>query len=181
MSKKLSILTVTLKQRMPVFENLARVLKAQANSSVEMLAVCDSGEKTIGAKRNELLEAAKGDYVVFVDDDDMVSPFYVFGILEAIKQNPDCCGIEGIITINNVGPKKFIHSIQYQDWFEKDDIYYRCPNHLNPIKREIALDTKFPDQSWQEDKVFSEALKGKLKTEVYIRGPIYFYYPSRGH
>ena len=73
MSKKLSILTVTLKQRMPVFENLARVLKTQANSSVEMLAVCDSGEKTIGAKRNELLEAAKGDYVVFVDDDDMVS------------------------------------------------------------------------------------------------------------
>jgi len=169
MSKKLSILTVTLKQRMPVFENLARVLKTQANSSVEMLAVCDSGEKTIGAKRNELLEAAKGDYVVFVDDDDMVSPFYVFGILEAIKQNPDCCGIEGIITIRNVGPKKFIHSIQYQDWFEKDDIYYRCPNHLNPIKREIALDTKFPDQSWQEDKVFSEALKGKLKTDFRFR------------
>jgi glycosyltransferase involved in cell wall biosynthesis len=180
MSKRLSILTVTVDARRAIFENLARVLKAQSNSDVEMLANCDNGSKSIGQKRNELLQAAKGDYVVFVDDDDMVSPFYTFGILEAIKSNPDCCGMEGIITLNRIGPKKFIHSIQFQDWFEKDDVYYRCPNHLNPIKREIALDTMFTDKSWQEDKDFSEGLKGKLKTEVYIRGPIYFYYPSGG-
>jgi len=180
MSKKISILTVTVDSRKDVFQNLARVLRAQSNGEVEMLANSDNGSKSIGQKRNELLQAAKGDYVVFVDDDDMVSPFYTFGILEALKSNPDCCGIEGIITLRNIGPKKFIHSIQYQDWFENDDIYYRCPNHLNPIKREIALDTMFPDKSWQEDKAFSEALKGKLKTEVYIKGPIYYYYPSGG-
>ena len=180
MSKRLSILTVTMDGRQAVFQNLARVLRAQSNSDVEMLANSDNGIKSIGQKRNELLQAAKGDYVVFVDDDDMVSPFYTYGILEALKSNPDCCGIEGIITLRNIGPKKFIHSVQYQDWYEKDDIYYRCPNHLNPIKREIALDTMFINKSWQEDKDFSEALKGKLKTEVYIKGPIYFYYPSGG-
>ena len=179
MSKRLSILTVTIKDRQKIFENLARVLKAQSNKDVEMLAICDNGEKSVGRKRNELLEAATGDYVVFVDDDDMVSPFYTFGILEGIKTNPDCCGIEGIITLRNIGPKKFIHSLQYDDWFEKDEVYYRCPNHLNPIKREIALDTKFTDKYWQEDKDFSEGLKGKLKREVYIKGPIYYYYPSR--
>jgi len=178
MNKRLSILTVTLNQRLPVFQNLARILKAQSNDSVEMLAVCDNGERSIGAKRNDLLEAAKGDYVVFVDDDDMVSPFYVFGILEAIKSNPDCCGIEGIITQHKIGPKKFIHSLRYQDWFEENDIYYRCPNHLNPIKREIALDVRFPDAYYAEDKAFSYGLQGKLKTETYIQGPIYYYYPS---
>ena len=180
MSKRLSILTVTMDGRQAVFQNLARVLRAQSSGDVEMLANSDNGIKSIGQKRNELLQAAKGDYVVFVDDDDMVSPFYTYGILEALKSNPDCCGIEGIITLRNIGPKKFIHSVQYQDWYEKDDIYYRCPNHLNPIKREIALDTMFINKSWQEDKDFSEALKGKLKTEVYIKGPIYFYYPSGG-
>jgi len=178
MSKRLSILTVTMAEREGVFRNLARVLKAQSNAEVEMLAVCDNRERSIGEKRNDLLRAAKGDYVVFVDDDDMVSPFYVHGILTAIRDNPDCVGIEGIITQKKIGPKKFIHSLQYQDWFEKDDIYYRCPNHLNPIKREIALDTMFDNISWQEDKNFSEKLKGKLKTEVYIKGPIYYYYPS---
>ena len=179
MSKRLSILTVTMDNRQAVFQNLARVLRAQSSGDVEMLANSDNGIKSIGQKRNELLQAAKGDYVVFVDDDDMVSPFYTFGILEAIKSNPDCVGIEGIITLKNVGPKKFIHSLQYEDWYEKDEIYYRCPNHLNPIKREIALEAKFPEISWQEDQSFSFRLKGKLKTEVYIKGPIYYYYPSR--
>lgn len=178
MHKKLSILTCSLGSRSQIFQNLARALKMQSNQEVEMLANIDNGEKTIGAKRNELLEAAQGEYVIFVDDDDMVSPFFVSQILTAIKHNPDCCGIEGIITQKNIGPKKFIHSIQYQDWFEKDEVYYRCPNHLNPIKRQIALEAKFPNQSWQEDKEFSARLKGKLKTEVYIKEPLYFYYPS---
>ena len=178
--KHLSILTVTMDSRKEIFQNLARVMKAQSNLNVEMLATSDNGEKSIGQKRNELLQAAKGDYVVFVDDDDMVSPFYVYGILNAITNKPDCVGIEGIVTQRNIGPKKFIHSLKYEDWYEKDDIYYRCPNHLNPIKREIALDAMFPEVSWQEDKFFSERLKGKLKSEVYINGPIYYYYPSAG-
>jgi glycosyltransferase involved in cell wall biosynthesis len=180
MHKRLSILVCSTEERKGCFQNLARVLKAQSNSYVELLANIDNGLKTIGAKRNELLESAKGDYVCFVDDDDMLSPFYTSKILEAIKTNPDCCGLEGIITFSCKYPKKFIHSLRYDHWFEKEDIYYRCPNHLNTIKREIALDTKFPDKSWQEDLDFSTRLKGKLKTEVYIDEPIYYYYPSKG-
>lgn len=180
MSKKLSILTVTLESRKQIFENLAKCLKAQSTYDVEMLANSDNGEKSIGQKRNELLEAAKGDYVVFVDDDDMVSPFYTYGILEAIKNKPDCVGIEGIITQKGIGPKKFIHSLRYDHWFEENETYYRCPNHLNPIKKEIALEVKFTNKYSQEDLDFSIALKDKglLKTEIFINGPIYFYYPS---
>lgn len=177
MSKRLSILTPTLIQRESIFKNLARVLKAQSNDQVEMLAICDNGENSIGTKRNELLKAAKGDYVAFVDDDDMISPFYIHGILKAIKDNPDCVGIEGIITEKGIG-KKFIHSLQYEDWFENNNIYYRCPNHLNPIKREIALDCMFPEVYYHEDREYSYRLKGKLKTEVYIKGLMYYYYPS---
>jgi glycosyltransferase involved in cell wall biosynthesis len=179
MSKRLSILTATMHERNGIFRNLAKVLKAQATPEVEMLAVSDNGEKTIGQKRNELLEAAKGDYVVFVDDDDMVSPFYIYGIFQAIKDNPDCVGIEGIITQRGIGPKKFVHSLKYDHWFEKDEIYYRYPNHLNPIKREIALECKFPDLSHGEDKEFSDKILKHLKTEVFINGPIYYYYPSK--
>jgi glycosyltransferase involved in cell wall biosynthesis len=178
MSKKLSILTATLTERNSVFQNLARILRAQSNNNVEMLANIDSGEKTIGAKRNELLQAAKGDYIVFVDDDDMVSPYFVSSILDAIQEQPDCVGIEGIITQRNLGSRKFIHSIKYKDWYEKDNIYYRCPNHLNPVKREIALKVGFPNLSYQEDRDYSLRLKEELSSEVYITQPIYFYYPS---
>lgn len=178
MKKRLSILTTTLKARASVFASLVRVLKAQANEQVEMLANLDEGGKSIGMKRNELLAAATGDYVVFVDDDDMVSPLYVPSILKALEKDPDCCGLVGIITTRAFGPQKFIHSVKYEDWYEKDGVYYRCPNHLNPIKRQIALDAGFPDISYQEDKDFSMRLKGKLQTEAYIEQPLYYYYPS---
>jgi glycosyltransferase involved in cell wall biosynthesis len=178
MSKKLSILTVTLESRSAIFQSLVRILESQYTKEVELLANIDKGEKSIGQKRNELLQAAKGEYVAFLDDDDQVSPYYITSILQALESKPDCVGLEGIITLRNQLPKKFIHSIKYQDWFEKDNIYYRCPNHLNPIKKSIALDVGFLNVSYQEDKDFSFRLKGKLHTENYIDFPIYFYYPS---
>ena len=152
------------------------------NDSRIKIIKCDKlgkGVNSAGNVRNYGMQFVDTKWISFVDDDDMISPFYIRGILTAIQDNPDCVGIEGIITCTGMGPKKFIHSLQYTDWYEQNDVYYRCPNHLNPIKREIALDTKFPETSWQEDKDFSHRLAGKLKSEVYIKGPIYFYYPSR--
>jgi glycosyltransferase involved in cell wall biosynthesis len=178
MNKKLSILIVTLKSRQHLFNNLKRILKNQLTDEVEVLVSSDEKENTIGAKRNELLKSATGEYVCFVDDDDAISPFYVSEILNAAKDAPDCIGIKGVITLKGVGPRIFIHSLQYKTWFEKDNIYYRCPNHLNPIKREIAQSVGFPLISNQEDKIYSHNIKDKLKTEKLIETPIYYYYPS---
>jgi len=177
MSKKLSILICGLKERKELLLHLGNQLKMQGNSDVEILANIDDGAIPIGKKRNDLLNNSRGEYVCFVDDDDVISPFYVSKILEAIESKPDCVGLEGIIIQKNIGPRKFIHSIQYDDWFEENDIYYRCPNHLNPIKRDIACFVGFPDISYHEDVDFSKRVKEHLKTEVYIKEPIYFYYP----
>lgn len=176
--KKLSILIVTLKSREKLLYGLKRVLKNQLTSDVEVLVSCDEKEASIGAKRNSLLNSAKGKYISFIDDDDLVSPFYVSEILKAIENNSDCVGIRGIITLKNIGPRIFEHSLKNTSWFEKDNVYYRCPNHLNPIKREIALSTGFPDISNQEDRAYSFNLQGKLKTESFIDMPLYYYFPS---
>lgn len=179
MNKKLSILIPTLEEREPLYKNMVRILAMQSNQDlVEVLGNPDNGEKTIGQKRNELLQMAKGEYVVFVDDDDMLSPFYVAGILLALKDNPDCCGIEGMICDKAIGIRKFVHSVTIKEWIEKDEVYYRSPNHLNPIKRELALQAKFPEISYGEDHDYSKQIQSLLKTEVYIKGPMYFYYPS---
>lgn len=181
MNNTLSILTCTLYQRKKNFDKLKNHLEQQIKflPQVELLANIDSGEKSIGQKRNELLCAAKGEYVVFVDDDDLVSTDYVNSILTAIHyKKPDCCGIEGKIFFNKKANKKFIHSIQYQNWFEKNNVYYRCPNHLNPIRKELALAVGFQNLNSGEDHDFSERIKPLLKTEVYIKKCLYFYYPS---
>lgn len=178
MVKTLSILIASTNDRKPMLDNLMRFLKAQKTSEVEVLASIDNGESSIGSKRNDLLKSATGKYVAFLDDDDMISPYYVSNILDAAKHDSDCIGIRGIIVTNDFGPRVFIHSLQYTHWFEKDEIYYRCPNHLNPIKREIALATGFPNISNQEDKSFAFSIQGKIKTETFIETPLYYYYPS---
>jgi glycosyltransferase involved in cell wall biosynthesis len=178
MSKALSILIASTRNREHMFNNLMRFLKVQKTSEIEVLASIDNGEKTIGTKRNELLKASVGKYVCLVDDDDMISPYFVNMIVNATKNNSDCIGIKGIITLKNTEPRLFIHTIKCKDWYEDNNVYYRNPNHLNPIKREIALDTMFPDISNQEDRMFSHWIQPKLKTETFIETPLYYYYPS---
>lgn len=180
MGKKLSILICSLASRADKLQRLMNVLQPQINEAVELLIKTDNGEIPIGKKRNLLLEEATGTYIAFVDDDDLVSEDYVKKILEAIESNPDCCGIQGIITFQGQGARMFIHSLKYKEWFEQNNIYYRCPNHLNPVKREIALQVKFPETNFGEDKDYSTRLFPLLKEERFISGVVYHYLYEKG-
>lgn len=175
---KLSILICSLHKRKPFLDRLLKVLCPQVEkySDVNVIINKDNGELIIGDKRNKLLEEAKSsEFLCFIDDDDLIADSYVDDIVKALETKPDCVGMEGIITVNNRNPKKFTHSIKYNSWHEKDGVYYRSPNHLNPIKTELALQIKFPSINSGEDQDFSNRILPLLKTEVYIDSPIYFY------
>jgi glycosyltransferase involved in cell wall biosynthesis len=174
--KRLSILICSLTARAAFLARLRTVLDPQLTEEVEVLINVDDGQLSIGDKRNALLAAATGDYIAFVDDDDLVRTTYVQSILAAIQTNPDCVGIEGVMTTNG-DPKGrlFIHSLRYHIWFEDNGIYYRNPNHLSPVKRELAVKTGFPGINHGEDHDYSKRLLPLLNTEVYIKGPIYHY------
>jgi len=99
---KLSILIPTLIERVESLKALYDSLTDQiGNKDVEIILNSDDRQKTIGQKRNELISKAKGDYIVFVDDDDRVPDYYVEKILKAIETNPDCVGIEGVLIWDN--------------------------------------------------------------------------------
>jgi len=156
------------------------VLKPQLTPAIEVIVNVDGGEKSIGQKRNELVQSAVGIYTSMVDDDDLISDNYCSLILSAIQPDecgitPDCIGMEGVITFDGWRPQKFIHSLQYTDWFEKDHVFYRSCNHLNPIKTEFVKQVLFPEINHGEDKEFSMKIAPLLKTEVYINEPIYYY------
>jgi len=174
--KKLSILICSIKGRERSLDILLQTLRKQKTNDVEILVEVDNKRITTGEKRNILLKKAKGDYIAFIDDDDMVSEDYISKILKAIESKPDCCSIEGTVRFKRKGTqKRFLHSMQFKSWFTANDIYYRCPNHISPVKRELALKTGFPNISVEEDKAFSLKLLPLLKTEEVIKGPIYFY------
>jgi len=179
--KRLSILVCSLESRADKLDRLMGALTPQLTTEVEVLTHVDAGEASIGKKRNELMEAALGDYVAFVDDDDMVSEDYVEKVLTALESDPDCASLTGIIYFANGRSAIFDHSIEHEQWYQgSDGIYYRTPNHLNAIKRSIANKVVFEDLSFGEDKRFSDKVKPFLRTEVRIPGEIYYYYPSKG-
>jgi glycosyltransferase involved in cell wall biosynthesis len=170
----LSILILSIPLREKQLTELLKCLEPQRHPNVEIL-VDNRKRLTIGKKRSDLLEKAQGKYIAFIDDDDKVHPYYVSTILNAIKDSPDVVGITGLMTTGAQPPKQFIHSIKYNKWFEKDGIYYRPPNHLNPVLRGLALKIKYDPINHGEDRIYSDKLFPSLRSEVYINNPIYWY------
>lgn len=150
---------------------------------VEILKDPRCKEFSIGEKRNDLLFAATGEYVAFVDSDDMVSPDYIDTAISNIRQyKPDCLSLRGIMTTDGVSPEVFEHSLKYSAW--KDNgakypavRYERYPNHLNVIRADIAKQFKFPETNHGEDQAWSKAIHeaGLLKNEVHIDKVLYYY------
>lgn len=175
MALTLSILIATMPERQKSFDELMLSLTCpEFNNHLEIL-VDSSKAYNIGTKRNKLLRQAKGDYIVFIDDDDEVSKNYIQLILEACKLNPDCIGISGIITTNGANERQWHISKDYERWYELDRVYYRTPNHISPVKRELALKAGFPEIQFGEDAEYSRRLLPLLKTEVKIPGNLYHY------
>jgi hypothetical protein len=184
MAPIISILICTIPKRKMMFEILESFIKAQVNqlgawNQVEILS--DAGmDKSIGTKRQELLLRSNGKYVTFCDDDDAVPVYYVYELLEAAKSNADCFAINGNMTTNGVEERNWwIAKDNPYGAFQRDGktIYLRHPNHITPIRREIALRIGYKDLSFQEDHDFCVRLKasGLIQTEYVIERPMYTY------
>lgn len=175
--KKLSILICHIGSRAYELSNLLAVLSPQVMAMDDQaeIIINSEGPISVGSKRNKLVQSASGDYVAFIDDDDTISPDYISKIFDAIKTQPDCVGIEGVLRQGDQFDVLFRHSIEFAGWYTGPDAFYRTPNHLNPVRRSIALKVKFPEKNFGEDHEYSNELRKHLNTEVYIDGPIYYY------
>jgi glycosyltransferase involved in cell wall biosynthesis len=182
----LSILIPTVPQRANLFLELHREINNQlemcnAFGLVEVISDdAPVGTKTTGAKRNDLLNSASGEYVWFIDDDDMILPNAIRLVLAGLEHNPDALAINGIITTNGADLKHWYISKEFEytaDWSKGYEIYLRPTNHITPIKKSIAKSIKFEDKSNFEDYAYCMELKkyGLIKTEFEIKEPIYHY------
>lgn len=195
---KLSILICSVHGREEVLGTLKeelhrQILECDAVKDVEIIVHTDEGWLNkglpVGEKRQHLLEEARGDYIVYIDDDDWVYSYYVEEILKAVKTKPDCLAINGIYTHDGQPEEKWYIALEH-DYVKKDGIYYRFPNHITPVKRRLALRAGFPDWAKTEDYEYACRLRGDkvgsihhsdgfdeplLKTQVKIDKPMYWY------
>jgi len=180
---KLSILLPGLRRRKVFHTMLFPFITSQAEGKPVEILYDNDGQVSIGKKRDRMLYQATGDYIVFIDDDDLVSDNYVDLVLGALEEGPDCVGIHLLHYVDSNLLGKTYHSLKYSHWYDEPDperpggmLFYRNPNHLNPVKRDIALRVGFPDLAFGEDREYSMGIFPYLKTEVYIEPPIYFYH-----
>jgi len=140
-------------------------------------------EVTIGEKRNDLYQRAKGKYVVQWDSDDWIAKDGVMQIVTALQNNPDVdcvtyeehCDIDGKIFKSN-------HSLQYSGWYGEGSHplhdgfhFHRTPFFKDVIKTEIAKFVPVKHERFGEDHLWAIDLYPNLETEIHIEQPIYHY------
>ena len=195
---KLSILIATTKQRVEMFDELLHEFDRQlialnepmhsfgsalndlitrTTESVELIALSDNKEISIGDKRQRLLELARGEFIVYIDDDYIPSKNYVKLILDAITPDIDCIGMNVYMTTNGNTPQKCCHRLKYKVWANKVDgwDYVRNITHFNPVLRSVALKVGFKDLRFGEDKLYSDGVSALLRNEAYITEPLFHY------
>lgn len=185
MNYLLSILIPTLPGRKAHFNNLKENLTAQLielgmRSAVEIIEDSRIQPITTGEKRNYLLQSATGKYVWFIDDDDDIEPGAIAKVLAAALKQPDVIAINGYMTTDGA---------QRVDWeirlghpykaIQKDghEYYLRHPNHITPMRRDLAIQVQFPHKNQREDYEWAVAMlnTGLLKTQEIIDEPVYHY------
>lgn len=154
------------------------------SEAVEILMLLDNKMRTVGMKRQALLEAARGDYVSFVDDDDVVTDGYVPRILTALtsrSEMPDVVSFPVHVTMSYASGRIDVGTVEMALDFPNEELKplpkatLRKPTHLSVWKRSIALQAGFSDVMWGEDKYFMERACALAKTEYRIEAVLYEY------
>lgn len=148
------------------------------DSEVEMITDMTGKEMTIGEKREKLYNNAIGLYSWQIDDDDDIAPNAIQLILEAIKNNPEipCITFRERCMMNGEY-KSSNHSIKYEKWQDNFDgyDYVRCPFYKDVIRTDLAKQVPFQRVRWNEDELFSMAIKPLLTNEIHIEEELYYY------
>lgn len=180
---KLSVLVPSVLERMHTFlpkcldalEAQRQALPAQDKGRIEILCLIDGKSMALGDKRNCMVEAAKGEYVVHVDDDDRLEPDYLSSLLEAADMGPDVITFHVSVSINGGRPKICRYSKDFPRDRNHSTGYDRLPNHICAVKREIAIKVPFPSIKYGEDFAYAALLRPHLKTQVEIPRVLYHY------
>ena len=176
---RLTILMCGILARLEEYGRMLYSLKFQSEGKpVEIVTLLDNQHMKVGKKRNELLSLANGEYVCFVDDDDLISNDYVDSILEAIETGEDVVVFTLSRNHNGNHDRLCYYSKEYEKDRDTPGAYYRMPNHLMVFKTDIAQKVKYKEYFFGEDAAWSKEVQKYLKSERKIDKVLYTYQSS---
>jgi glycosyltransferase involved in cell wall biosynthesis len=179
----LSILTPSIPRRKALAWALIQQVEKEARGKpVEHLVLVDNVKRSIGLKRQALLDAARGEWVTYVDDDDEISDDYVDVILEAVRKAPLESGVDVInfpirVTINGEQEGVVLPSLahemeEYRPFPHKTK---RKPHELSIWRASLAKKAVYQDTNVGEDFAWARQLWPLVRRELNLPTVIYHY------
>ena len=175
----------------PYLKALIDCLRQQVTDEVEVLVIDDGSSQKIeyqeswlkvirqknkgsGAARNKGIDKAKGDYIAFIDADDLVASDYIKQVLKKIDEDPfDVCDVSWK-SLNKQG-------VQFDKKLGSPDDWLTNPSACTRVfSREFIGETRFSEiKDATQDEDFSRRLgyleKDKVKHHTAITDYMYFY------
>lgn len=180
----LSILTPSIPSRIggslkTLIDKIEKQIKQNnLEKKVEHLVLVDNKVRTVGRKRDNLVQSAVGQFVAFVDDDDDISDDYVIELVNAIKNNPD---VDVITFKQNCFIENYPKSVVVfglgndNEPYVPNTTFKRSPYHVCAWNRKLAQKYNVPSNNICEDYGWVSHLWREAKTEFFIDKPLHAY------
>jgi len=180
----------------PLLYSLLEKQSVARMPDVECLYLLDNRRRSVGSKRNALLDMARGEYISFIDDDDMVSDDYVRKIHDAIVEARKVEPRADVIVFPQratLAPHGIIHDCTYSllYWKERAPEQRRQlvaterpdtlawtgpPAHTQVWRRETVGDIRFAERMFGEDVDWVDRVCERAVTERRIDGAALYLY-----
>lgn len=184
-SDKFEIIVILNGDKEPYYTNLLDFIARQlADNAVRLIY---TEVKGVSNARNVGIESSTGDYITFIDDDDVVSPNYLEELCKV--STPDCVGCSNSMsfTEDTEHLKSNFISLHYSNCLDKPYTQYRYRGFLSPpvmklMHKSIIGDTRFDTKlTHSEDSVFCFELAAKIKRmQLADSSCIYYIYERQG-
>lgn len=181
-----SILVPTLGERRPLFERLMAGLLPQLDpyaGRVRVVGWHNDGSPSLPKIRQAMVLGTQTDYLSFVDDDDLVSPFYVDEGVKAMETSPDYVGFQVQCYSDGAPTAVAYHSLEYRRWRNLPTHYERDISHINPIRTVLARKADFTVAGRRaEDRAWADQIRQRnlLRSQVVIPRIMYHYLYTPG-
>lgn len=177
---KLTILIPTVPSRLTFFypKIMNELLRqTEGYDNIELIALFDNKKRTIGAKRQSMLDLVQGEYVAFIDDDDRIAPNYIQEIMDTLTNNPesDCIVFNVLCTVNGGTPMLCKYGIEFKNGEIPNGEWRGQPAHIMVYKTSIAKKHKYKDMGSGEDCDWVRRACLDIKCQIRIDKVLYYY------
>jgi glycosyltransferase involved in cell wall biosynthesis len=179
---KLSILVPTVPSRIELFyvkimKELLRQIEPYKNE-IELISLFDNKKRSIGKKRQEMVNLAQGEYIVFIDDDDRISDDYISQIMLSLSENQDtdCIVFDSICRVNGGINKLCKYGIEFEYGDINNGLEWRGkPAHTMVYAASIVKNHQYTDMGSGEDYNWVKRAYLDIKNQTRIDKVLYYY------